>query len=219
ITMNALDEKVRDAITASYALPDLETALQQVMYNAIDAHAKSIKLSVDIASASFTAVDDGDGIQPDDLYQYIGEYFASSKFWESTNDWSECRHQKSYGSRGAFLYELISLATTVEIESRVPEHWTSYRKVFEEGEVVFNARSKEIRRTPGTNVCVSNLFGKLPVRREDLSRNMKHRNRVIQKIRNFCVSMSMIWPSLSIDVRFQGTYDLFGLNTSVDVLS
>ncbi|POM63590.1 Hypothetical protein PHPALM_20985 [Phytophthora palmivora] len=125
-------------MTASYALPDLETAIQQgkwiwmyVIYNAIDAHSKTIKLSVDVLNATFTAVDDGDGIQPDDLYKYIGECFASSRLHISKSDDSENKRQKTYGSRGAFLFELVSLATSVEIESRVYEHWTSYRKVFQ----------------------------------------------------------------------------------------
>ncbi|CAI5744059.1 unnamed protein product [Peronospora destructor] len=202
--MNVLDEKTRRIMTASYALPDLETAVQQVIYNALDAHAKKIKLSVDIENASFLAVDDGCGIEPNNLYIYVGERYASSKRPISSKNDDQQKQQKPYGSRGAFLYELNSIASTVEIESRVQEHWTSYRKVFKEGKVVLNARSKCLREIPGTTVYVSNLFRMLPVRRKYLSRNMKRRNRVIQSIQNFCVSMSMIWPSLSFDIRFQG---------------
>ncbi|CAH0493973.1 unnamed protein product [Peronospora farinosa] len=202
--MDVLDENTRRVMTASYALPNLETAVQQVIYNAIDAHAKTIKLSVDIENASFSAVDDGCGIGPNDLYTYVGECYASSKRPISNRKGDQQKQQKPYGSRGAFLYELNSLASSVEIESRVQEHWTSYRKVFKEGKVVLNARSKSLREIPGTTVYVSNLFRMLPVRRKYLSRNMKCRNRVIQSIQNFCVSMSMIWPSLSFDIRFQG---------------
>ncbi|POM61464.1 hypothetical protein PHPALM_29511 [Phytophthora palmivora] len=204
-------------MTASYALPDLETAIQQ-----------------DVLNATFTAVDDGSDedeyyfysvmvfsqmisistsenasvrmillqLEQRFLTQFIG-MTASSRLHISKSDDSENKRQKTYGSRGAFLFELVSLATSVEIESRVYEHWTSYRKVFQEGEVVFNARSKQLQNS-GTKLSASNLFGKLPVRRKDLSRSIKHRMRVIQNIRNFCVSMSMIWPSLSIDIRFQG---------------
>ncbi|KAL4110638.1 hypothetical protein PRIC1_002329 [Phytophthora ramorum] len=200
MALNVLDGNTRAVVAASYALPDLETAVQQVVYNCIDAHAKHIQLWVNVPSASFTTVDDGDGIQPGDLYEYIGRCFASSKLPISKSTEGERKQHKAYGSRGAFLYELTSLAETVEIESRVQEHWTSYRKVFKEGEVVFNARSRELREAPGTKVYVSNLFRKLPVRRKDLSRNNKYQKRVIQNIQGFCVSMSMIWPSLSFDV-------------------
>ncbi|KAL3667426.1 hypothetical protein V7S43_007652 [Phytophthora oleae] len=198
MALNALDKRTQDVLTASYALPDLETAVQQVFYNAVDAHAKTIKLSLDVMKASFTVVDDGDGIHPDNLYAYIGEHYATSRL---ATDVSE--QQKPYGSRGAFLYELTSLAAAVEIESRVQEHWTSYRKVFQDGEVIFNARSRDLREAPGTKISVSNLFSKLPVRSKDLLRNLKHRTLVIRKIHDFCVSMSMIWPSLSFDIRFQ----------------
>ncbi|KAL4161711.1 hypothetical protein PRNP1_002263 [Phytophthora ramorum] len=200
MALNVLDGNTRAVVAASYALPDLETAVQQVVYNCIDAHAKHIQLWVNVPSASFTTVDDGDGIQPGDLYEYIGRCYASSKLPISKSTEGERKQHKAYGSRGAFLYELTSLAETVEIESRVQEHWTSYRKVFKEGEVVFNARSRELREAPGTKVYVSNLFRKLPVRRKDLSRNNKYQKRVIQNIQGFCVSMSMIWPSLSFDV-------------------
>ncbi|RQM12909.1 hypothetical protein KXD40_000201 [Peronospora effusa] len=223
--MDVLDEKTGRVMTASYALPDLETAVQQgahvsseflVIYNAIDAHAKTIKLSVDIENASFSAVDDGCGIGPNDLYTYVGECYASSKRPIPNRKDDQQKQQKPYGSRGAFLYELNSLASSVEIESRVQEHWTSYRKVFkshtilsfrsqQEGKVVLNARSKSLREIPGTTIYVSNLFRMLPVRRKYLSRNTKYRNRVIQSIQNFCVSMSIMWPSLSFDIRFQGT--------------
>ncbi|CAH0480244.1 unnamed protein product [Peronospora belbahrii] len=196
--MNVLDEKTRRVMTASYAIPDLQTAVQQ------DAHAKTIKLSVDIENASLLVVDDGCGIQPDNLYAYVGECYASSKRPIPSGKDNHQKRQKPYGCRGAFLYELNSLATTVEIESRVHEHWTCYCKVFKEGKVVFNAKSKSLRKTPGTKVNVNNLFGMLPVRRKHLSRNMKYQNRVIQSIQNFCVSMSMIWPSVSFDIQFRG---------------
>lgn len=199
MALNALDKRTQDVVTASYALPDLETAVQQAIYNAVDAHAKSIKLSVDVKKASFTVVDDGDGIHPDNLYKYVGEHYATSRLPTAGSE----QKQKPYGHRGAFLYELISLATTVEVESRVREHWASYRKVFQDGKVVFNARSKVLREAPGTTITVSNLFSKLPVRAKDLSRNFNHQTRVIRKIHDFCVSMSMIWPSLSFDIRFQ----------------
>ncbi|ETN18660.1 hypothetical protein PPTG_04191 [Phytophthora nicotianae INRA-310] len=204
MALNTLDGRTRDLMSASYAVPDLETALKQAIYNSIDAHAKAIRLFVNVANASFTVIDDGDGIQPDDLHECIGECYASSRVPVSKCSRIEKKSNKKYGSRGAFLYELITLAADVEIESRVHEHWTSCRKVFKEGKVVFNARSKELRETPGTKVFVSNLFKKLPVRRKDLSRNRKYRSRVIQNIHNFCVSMSMIWPSLSLDIRYEG---------------
>ncbi|CAI5733126.1 unnamed protein product [Hyaloperonospora brassicae] len=202
--MEVLDEKTRRIMTASYALPDLETAVQQVIYNAIDAHAKTIKLVVDMMTASFTAVDDGCGIHPDSLYAHVGECYASAKFPALERKEGDEIRPESYGSRGAFLYALTSLATTVEIESRAQEHWSSYRKVFQEGKVVFNARSRDLRQATGTKVCVSNMFGKLPVRHKDLSRNAKYRSRVTKGIKTFCVSMSMIWPPLSFDVQYQG---------------
>ncbi|KAG6612529.1 TKL protein kinase [Phytophthora cinnamomi] len=201
MALNVLDRNTRDVMAASYAIPDLETAVQQVIYNAIDARAKTIRLMVNVADASFSAVDDGDGIQPDDLHKFIGECFASSRVSQLV---PTEKQQKAYGSRGAFLHEMIALAKVVEIESRVQDHWASWRKVFKEGKVSFNAASKQTRQAPGTKVCVSDLFGKLPVRRKDLLHNRKYRRHVIQNIYSFCVNMSMIWPSLSLDIQYEG---------------
>ncbi|KAG7376276.1 DNA mismatch repair protein [Phytophthora pseudosyringae] len=133
MALSVLDGKTRDLMSASYALPNLETAVKQVMFNSIDAHAKTIKLSVDVAAASFTAVDDGDGILPDDLYNYVGEcygtapvsrachprgqvlmirscvfdeFLASSRAPSSDSRGSKYKPNKKYGSRGAFLREL-----------------------------------------------------------------------------------------------------------------
>ncbi|CEG44334.1 hypothetical protein F444_17830 [Plasmopara halstedii] len=201
MALNVLNDETCDLINASYAIPNLETAVMEVIYNSIDAQAKKITVIVDVETASFTVVDDGDGIQPDDLLTYIGESYASSRVTQLSPTRHVKRPPKYYGCRGAFLRELTALGAEVEVESRVKTHWTSYRKIFKEGNVVLKARSEQQCEAPGTKVVVSNLFWKLPVRQKDLNNNEKHRARVIQNINTFCVNMSMIWPSLSFYSR------------------
>ncbi|TDH73304.1 hypothetical protein CCR75_007717 [Bremia lactucae] len=252
MALNFLDWETCELMKVSYALPDLETAIKQgeetlleakhkvynaVIYNSIDAHANAIQLLVDVATASFTAVDDGRRLSKRqnvfiaDVHQKEMElsrmifpdtsenamvciqgplllslliFLASSRVHPMKNFLKKKGQLKNYGCRGAFLRELVVLSEEFEIESRVKEHWTSYRKVFQDGNVVFNARSQILREAPGTKISVTNLFRKLPVRRTDLFRNQKHKSRVVKNILNFCLSMSMIWPSLSIDVHYKG---------------
>ncbi|KAF1793727.1 MutL, C-terminal, dimerization [Phytophthora cactorum] len=204
MALNILDGKTRDLMTASYAIPDLETAVKQGEVTVVQPLMMVRMVLVENCLSMSDEYFIGDGVQPDDLYEYIGECYASSRVPPKSSR-NEQKPPKKYGSRGAFLQELTTLSAAVEIESRVQEHWTSYRKVFKEGRVVFNARSKQLREAPGTKIAVANLFEKLPVRRKDLSRNRKYRSRVIQNVHNFCVSMSMIWPSLSFDIRYEAT--------------
>lgn len=49
-----------------------------------------------------------------------------------------------YGERGESLQSIVSLAASVEIESRTLESWTSHRKVFQVSRDVDSARSLSV---------------------------------------------------------------------------
>ncbi|TMW66235.1 hypothetical protein Poli38472_004000 [Pythium oligandrum] len=190
--VQAVDEATQRVIAASYAVPDLATAVEEAIYNALDAHAKHLQITVDLAQASFSVDDDGEGIHPDSLYEHIFECSASSK----TND------ARTHGKRGRYLFALASMAKSVEMESRIHDQWTSHRKVLQEGQIVFNARSKVTRTSRGSKLTVRQLFHLLPVRQIDMQRQSASRVRVAKTLRTFCTNLSMIWPSLSIQTIF-----------------
>lgn len=69
--------------------------------------------------------------------------------------------------------------------------------------MVFNARSKVFHKSHGTTLTVHKLFSCLPVRAKDLQSNPRHVAKLIKEIQTFCVNLSMIWPTLSLELVFE----------------
>lgn len=80
--------------------------------------------------------------------------------------------------------------------------------IAQEGKILFNARSKVVRKIPGTVLKVRDLFRALPVRQKDLQHNTRYRLRMAREIQVFCTNMSLIWPKLAIDIGFVGMHVL-----------
>lgn len=186
-----IDQATSDRIAAAYSVPSVEVAVQEAIYNAIDAHAKHITAKIDLSKGSFEISDDGDGIDPDALFEHVFEAAVSS-------------HQTNgpYGKHGQFLVCLATIAREVDVESRIHGERTSYRKTVHESRVLFNARSKISRTSKGTTLRGSNLFWQLPVRQRELESNPSTRSKIARRLSAFFRSLSMIWPSLSIDASY-----------------
>ncbi|GAB9462899.1 hypothetical protein Gpo141_00000380 [Globisporangium polare] len=198
--VHALERRSRDVVRAAQVVPTLAVAVQEAIYNAVNARARSIKAWVDVSCGSFSVADDGDGIPADGLFKYIGECVATSQVLSRNTEERESRDH--FGVHGEFLHALGSLAT-VEIESRVEDQWTAHRKVIQEGTVVFNARSKVFHKSHGTTVTVRGLFSCLPIRVKDMQKNPRHCTKLVKEIQTFCVNLSMIWPTLSLELVFE----------------
>lgn len=73
------------------------------------------------------------------------------------------------------------------------------------GVVTFNARSDVQRKGRGTTVTVRSLFNALPVRAIDLQSNPRHCAKLAKAIQHFCATLSLIWPTLSLELAFERT--------------
>lgn len=69
--------------------------------------------------------------------------------------------------------------------------------------MTFNARAKDVRPTPGTTVKVRQLFHLLPVRQKSLAENPAYQAEVTRAIREFLVNISLIWPSVAFELKFE----------------
>lgn len=72
--------------------------------------------------------------------------------------------------------------------------------------MVFNARSKVFQKSHGTTLTARELFQCLPVRLKDLQSNPRHCAKIVKEIQTFCVNLSMIWPTLSLELVFESKF-------------
>jgi DNA mismatch repair ATPase MutL len=70
--------------------------------------------------------------------------------------------------------------------------------------VAYNTRAKDIRLTPGTTIKIRQLFHLLPVRQKSLEENPTYQVAVTRDIREFLVKISLIWPIVAFELRFEG---------------
>lgn len=75
-------------------------------------------------------------------------------------------------------------------------------------------------KSHGTTVTVRGLFSCLPIRVKDMQKNPRHCTKLVKEIQTFCVNLSMIWPTLSLELVFESTLHLsYKLNSySTDLL-
>jgi hypothetical protein len=66
---------------------------------------------------------------------------ASSRIQAGGDIDGESERDTFYGGHGEMLYSIVSLAASVEVESRLPDSWSSHRKVFEVSLLIVSLRS------------------------------------------------------------------------------
>ncbi len=155
-----LPENVANKIAAGEVVQRPESAVKELLENAIDAEAKNIDVIVKKAGKNLIQVcDDGTGMDEDDLLLSVQKY-ATSKI-AAIEDLDVI---KSYGFRGEALSS-ISAVSQVEIrtETRDEEIGTSIR--IEEGNEI---KIEKGSYQKGTSVIVKNLFYNIPARRKFL---------------------------------------------------
>ncbi len=156
-----LDPIVAQRIAAGEVIERPSSVVRELIDNAIDAHATSINVYVQEGGLRrITVIDDGDGIDKDDL-QLCCKSHATSKV--STLD--DLYHLSTMGFRGEALYSIAACAKVTIASSRlqgVP--WQITVDNGTEGPVAPGGPDR------GTRVDVEDLFHDIPARRMFLKR-------------------------------------------------
>lgn len=193
--------ETRGPIEACQVIPTYEKAVENVVYNSIEARANVIQVQLDVNARGFVVTDDGVGIDADSLYSVIGQ----------ENTASDTGH-------GRVLVALSQLSI-IEIQSRVSESWNSFSKRIEFGRVTFNGRqNRTLQHQNGTRVSVTDLFQQLPVRQRILSRpNAK--KRILRHLKQFCLDLFLLYPDVAVEIYDKGSlpFYFFPNNTTYHV--
>ncbi len=135
-------------------------------------------------------VDDGHGIQSQDLKNYIGE----SRGVTSNNT-----TVKTFGFRGQFLASLCAMAH-VEITSKAKQEFETYKKVIKNGKVISCTKAL-FMRTTGTTLALTNLFDTLPVRKEQI---LSKKHLEVAMIIRMIQAIAIIHPNVQITLTSGG---------------
>ncbi|KZP01298.1 DNA mismatch repair protein MutL [Calocera viscosa TUFC12733] len=167
--IKAIPQQSVHKITSGQVVVDLQTAVKELVENSLDAGATSIEVRFkDYGLKSIEVIDNGSGIKPAD-YESIGLKHHTSKL----SSYADLESVTSFGFRGEAISSLCALAEGVTMTTATEDE-APMGTVLEFDRNGKLARSDaKVARQRGTSVTVTNLFAPLPVRRAELSRNIK----------------------------------------------
>ena len=154
-----LPENLVNRIAAGEVVERPASALKELVENALDAGASSVAVKLGEGGLALLEVtDDGCGMAPDEIALAL-ERHATSKLPDDAIE-----RVSTLGFRGEALPSIASVAR-LSIESRVRGSAEGWRRVIDHGALVEEGPAA---LPPGTRIRVTDLFGKVPVRRKFL---------------------------------------------------
>ncbi len=164
-----LPESVANQIAAGEVVQRPASVVKELLENAIDAGASTIRLVIKESGKSLIQVtDDGCGMSERDARMCF-ERHATSKIRKADDLFSI----KTMGFRGEALPSIASVSS-VELRTKRQEDHTGTLVVIEGGELL---RHEPCSCVNGTTITVKNLFYNIPVRKNFLKSNqVEYRN-------------------------------------------
>ncbi len=158
--IQSLPTEVVDLIAAGEVIDSIEAAIRELVENALDAKATRITISLVPELWQVTVIDNGKGMSLADL-QLCAQPHSTSKIHSRKDLWNIT----SLGFRGEALHSIAQVADlTICSRSTIKDN-IGWQVIYDAGNPV---QESPIAIAPGTIVTVSNLFGKIPVRRRGL---------------------------------------------------
>ncbi|MHA1394015.1 MAG: DNA mismatch repair endonuclease MutL [Promethearchaeota archaeon] len=152
-----------EKIAAGEVVERPSSVVKELIENSIDAHASKIHIIIKNAGKDLIQViDDGDGINPDDI-EIAFQPHTSSKI-DSAED---ILSLNTLGFRGEALYSIATISR-VEIISKTRLHDYGMKCIIEGGKILLK---QKVGAPDGTNIKVMNLFYNTPARFKFLKSN------------------------------------------------
>lgn len=195
-----LPDAIANQIAAGEVIQRPASVVKELMENAIDAGATSIKLIVkDAGKALIQVIDNGCGMSETDARMSF-ERHATSKIREA-KDLFEIR---TMGFRGEALASIAAVAQ-VEMRTRRPQDELGTRILIEGSEVI----KQEACQCPvGTNLSVKNLFYNVPARRNFLKGNSVELRHIMDEFQRIATA----YPDIHFSLHHNNT-EIFHLPT------
>lgn len=158
-----LPDSIANQIAAGEVVQRPASAVKELMENAIDANATSVKLIVKVAGKSLIQIiDNGSGMSETDARMSL-ERHATSKIRKAEDLFTI----RTMGFRGEALAS-IAAVSQMEMKTRKADKELGTLLVVEGSDV---KKQEPVACEKGTNICVKNLFYNIPARRNFLKSN------------------------------------------------
>ncbi|MBK9017028.1 MAG: DNA mismatch repair endonuclease MutL [Saprospiraceae bacterium] len=183
-----LPESIANQIAAGEVVQRPASVVKELMENAIDAGATSVKLIVkDAGKALIQVIDNGCGMSETDARMCF-ERHATSKIREAKDLFAI----RTMGFRGEAMAS-IAAVSQVEMRTRLHNQELGTRIAIEASKLVVQ---EPCQCTPGSNVSVKNLFYNVPARRNFLKSNPIEMRHILDEFQRIALSNEDVFFSL-----------------------
>jgi DNA mismatch repair protein MutL len=183
-----LPESIANQIAAGEVVQRPASVVKELMENAIDAGATSIKLIVkDAGKALIQVIDDGCGMSETDARMCF-ERHATSKIREAKDLFAI----RTMGFRGEAMAS-IAAVSQVEMRTRPHNQELGTRIAIEASKLMVQ---EPCQCTPGSNVSVKNLFYNVPARRNFLKSNPIEMRHILDEFQRIALANEDVFFSL-----------------------
>ncbi|KAM9068386.1 DNA mismatch repair protein Mlh3 isoform X1 [Sarcophilus harrisii] len=189
--IKCLSEEVQVKLRSGVAVSSISQCVEELALNSIDAEAKCVAVRVNMETFKVQVIDNGSGIERDDVERVGKQYFTSK--CKSVQD---LENPKFYGFRGEALSSIVNMASAVEIASKTNKTVETFVKLFQNGKALETCEAELTRPSSGTTVTIFNLFYQLPVRRKCMDPRLE-----FEKVRQRIEALSLMHPSISFSLR------------------
>lgn len=203
--IKAIDTESVRKITSAQVVTDLNSAVKEVVENALDANARSIEIKIfDYGKDRVEVTDDGDGI-PKTEFEHVAKKHMTSKLEE----FEDLTKIYSYGFRGEALSSICEMAE-LEITTCNSTAEPATRLEFNRDGSIKTQKPTAGKR--GTSVTIKNIFHSAIVRRKEFEKNAKtqHQN-LIRLMETYAVMRN--------DVRFSIIHITGSKNRNVQLIT
>ncbi|XP_047026301.1 uncharacterized protein LOC124634685 [Helicoverpa zea] len=191
MALKRLSNDVQSLLSASAHVNNFKRAIEELIYNSLDAESTSIAIRIYIEQSSIQVIDNGCGIAKHD-FNLIGQRHVTSK----VNNIEELKAApKNYGFRGEFLANIITISQIVKITSRHLGTEDTWAKTFCDGKEKKFAKMT-MRPSNGTTVDVKGFLHNLNIQRRGIDAMNE-----MQNIKLFLEQISLAHNNVSISLR------------------
>ena len=183
-----LPDAIANHIAAGEVIQRPASVVKELLENAIDAGATSVKLIVkDAGKTLIQVIDNGCGMSPTDARMCF-ERHATSKIRKA----KDLFHIRTMGFRGEAMASIAAIAQ-VEMRTRRQADELGARLLLE-GSVL--TKQESCQCSAGTNISVKNLFYNVPARRNFLKSSAVEMRHIIDEFQRVAVAHSDLYFSL-----------------------
>ncbi|KAG7349624.1 DNA mismatch repair protein MutL [Nitzschia inconspicua] len=167
-------------ISAEQAISDLTSIVKELIDNALDAEATTIKIRLFQQGLHIIEVsDDGCGISPSSL-PFIATRHATSKITSIDDIYSGTG--LTMGFRGEALFSMACVSKELVVATKTEDDELATKMVFGKDGLPLEDKTEQFNRKVGTTVAVVNPYSSLPARLADLTRRIRNERTRIYKL-------------------------------------